>query len=607
MKISVNNFPLSGIILGQTGISDDIIMSKNVIVPIGQDLFIDGGGGRDRIFDNAQGPSTITFHQDDRGYVGGNIGSICGYRGDSTQTVTILSLQDNENVGLADGIRGLPSSPEIENFGIVSVNLTGDNSKVNINYKGVTEASNLQNSFQVKVNGVNHTIDSEIIINSLGSNDSVNFMDLKCWKDVTNQIPDSIKVINGIHYTVYFNHDALVLVNDPHAGPAVKVGPLILAEEDFLATFSLHLTAGVTVSSFTYTDRGGHSVTDNFTGSTPHTYIAAHGTLTVNPVTGFATYNTLESEAGILPSDSFTYTTTDHIMHTFMVNNVPDVATLATLIGAPSKGQPLTLDLIATADGGQRISSLPNITDAGAALQLNKLPNGEFQLVVSSYNPGSTLSNTNGDHFSFKIIQGEGFSTPVSVQFGNDSQSNTTILTGTAESDILVSGLNPHGFSELIGGGGYDNLIAVAGTTTFVVEDNVFASVQGVADGKNTLVWDALGDLNIGNIRAQGTTIKNIDTINLSSDLGAGASLKATHDLFLNATDVLNITHQSTSNPNFHTLFVNGTSLDTVDLRGGPTGFSQSHHDTHPGYVDYTNSTNTLHVEVATGVHVHII
>ncbi|MBY0500790.1 MAG: hypothetical protein K2P93_02160 [Alphaproteobacteria bacterium] len=600
MKISINGFPSSEFISGQTGLYDDIIISKNVIVPIGQNLFIDGGGGRDRIFDNAQGLSTITFHQDDRGYVGGNIGSVCGHRGGNTQPVTILSSQDNENVGLADGIRGLPSSPEIENFGVITIDLTGDNSKVNINYRGVTEASHLQNPFHIKFNGIYHTIDSETIINSFGSNDTVNFTDLRCWTNVTSQIPDSIKIINGIHYTVYSNHDALVLVNDPSAGPSVNAGPPILIEDDFSTTFSLHLSTGITVSSFTYTDTHGKAVTALLSGSSPSTFTAKYGVVIVNPQTGIVKYTPTDDESQYPPTDSFSYTTSDHVVHKIVTNGVSDTATLAAIKGAAVDGQSFTLHLNAVEEA-EFINSVPSASDKGSPVTLEtvSIPLAIYDLHVSSYHPG--------DSFSFNTLQGRGFNIPIHVQFGNGFYSNTTVLTGNAGADILVGGLNPHGFSELIGGGGYDNLFAVAGTTTFVIEDTSITSIQGFSGGKNTLVWDNSGDLNIADVRTQGSVINNIDAINMSSNLGAGASLKATHDVFLNVADVLNITHQSATNLNYHTLFVNGTSLDTVDLKGGAAGFFQSHQDTHPGYVDYTNSAHSVHVEVATAVHVHIM
>lgn len=447
MKIPIYNFPSSGVVSGQTGIPDDIIINKHVIVPLGQDLFIDGGGGRDRIFDNAQGPSTITFHQDDRGYVGGkDIGNICGQRDGSTQTVTILSLQDNENVGLAEGIRGLPSSPEIENFGVVTIDLTGDNSKVNINYRGVTEASHLQNPFKVKVDGINHTIDSETIINSLGSNDSVNFIDLKCWKDVTSQVPDSIKVINGIHYTVYFNHDALVLVNDPSAGSSVTAGPPIFVQDDFSTTFSLHLATGVTVSSFTYTDIHNAKVTALLSGSSSSTFTVQHGVVTVNPVTGIVKYTPADNEIQYPPTDSFSYTTSDNVEHNLVTKGISDTATLATIQGTSAvQGQSFTLHLNAVQEA-EFINLLDSSSAMGSQITLDVIskPLAVYDLKLSSYIPG--------DSFTFNTFQGEGFNIPIHVQFGNGIQSDITVLTGTVGADILVGGLNPHGFSELIGG-----------------------------------------------------------------------------------------------------------------------------------------------------------
>ncbi len=504
----VKSFPLLGTVEG-TPSSNLIYITSTVVSPSGPygeiPLTIDGGGGGDVIIDKSQGPSIISFYQNDLSYSGSN-----------NTIATILANQDLQTVDFLDKSNIKGHAPHISGFGgALTVDLLGDHSTVNLNLRGVEESSTLQKSIHITLGKDSYDINHEVIVNLAGSNDSYNLLNNTkgdCysqqqgqWVNITFSVSSSISDINGVQYQVWFhqgdhNFDSkvchntlhegsLVLINQPPTLPTVPVGTLI-NEEDYSTSFILPHPAGTIFSSITEASFNPMTGADFASPTTytfsasdlaaPHTlvsltllgaYTGAEGKMLASPdgqaldypflLNGTLNYETLQ-----IPYEKITgaYTTSAGVQYsTITVNNVPDDSIATTITNPnthnnmPTVGDPVNLLLTFYQDGLTNLNhpiSPTEMVQNGMTLSDGTLvphaPQG-FNILIPHYVPDALFTY----NIVMSPIPGVHYNVVYTVEFGGSTTDPLTQLYGNGHGGpgVYIGGLDPHGVSIFDPGG----------------------------------------------------------------------------------------------------------------------------------------------------------
>lgn len=443
----------------------------------------------------------------------------------------------------------------------------------------------------------------------------------------------------------------------------------ILLKEDYSIELNLHLPPDAKILTIegkaSFPIPGGST---NFTHTfspvelaNQHTFVTipglspAVGVVKVSPAGGLIDYPFqaggslyVPDEHRVLPTETFTYkyvtstppgqiknynsfpvkvdpgpTAHTHLItQSVVINNVPDDTMLAVLNTIPQEGKSVTIHLI-NIDNESDVVGLSPTTAQGVPLSGTAIGLHDFSIVIPSYKPG--------DSFTYTLVSTtDPASFPVDVHFGGGLTTPQTVIHGSGHAQVMIGGLNPNGISilnanstsaetgappDILGEGGKSNLIGVAGTNLFVVNDATICSVQGAANGTNTLYWNNDSQMDIHQIRNYGTVFLNLDKIDIGSknlipggihDVAFGKPV----ELSVGLSDVLAITHAS--GPNAHSLYITGSHDDTVALEnvmgtpGGilPNGWQDTHaHVSHDGtsfesFINIYDASVHLYVQV---------